>query len=78
MEINNNELDELVFLSFRYALGRRTYITHTVAHDYISKYWDILKDSTKDRIKKEIKEAIEADLAGDSCDIDNWKTILNL
>ena len=62
--------------SFRYALGRRTYIVTEVVDDILIN-WDKLSRKFKDTIAKEIKEAIENNNAGDQMDIQEWNKILD-
>ncbi len=62
--------------SFRYALGRRTYIVSEVVDDILIN-WDKLSSKFKDTIIKEISEAIENNNAGDQTDIQDWNKILD-
>jgi hypothetical protein len=68
---------DLLVCSFRYALGRRTGIVLSVV-EYLTEDWDGLKEWQQKQIKDDILHAIEHGCAGDDCDIDNWKQILNL
>jgi len=65
----------LIWTSFRYCLGRRSYITSTCA-DFLLTNWDRIDPSNKKLIRQEIQEAIDQDLAGDSMDVEQWKRIL--
>lgn len=77
IEIEPHELNDLLFYSFRYTLGRMTYSVSTVA-GLLTKYWEHLRINDKERIKKEITEAIESGCAGHDCDIAEWRKILEL
>jgi len=71
--ISVEELDELLFLSFRYALGRRTYVVSDVA-SYIMKNKEQLADDTIWRICSEIDQMGEEKL-GDPCDVNVWLSV---
>jgi hypothetical protein len=75
VEITLTELDDLIFLSFRYALGRSTYVTHLVA-DLISKYKECLYSNTINSICNEIIIANGRDNIGDAVDRDIWLKLL--
>ena len=68
---------DFLFLAFRYALGRKTYVVSMVVDELI-KQWPNLNDANKSKIKTEIEQAIYEDLAGWDCDVVEWKKILNL
>ena len=70
--------ENILFMAFRYALGRKTYAVYEVT-ECIKKNWGNLSDNTKSLIKKEIKEAIKNGKAGDkNIDVPLWKSILEL
>jgi hypothetical protein len=70
------EFDEAtLFCAFRYALGRRSYITGIIAKQLI-KYWDLLRKSTKILIVKSISRAIEKNEAGDHLNTDDWLKVI--
>ena len=73
------EVDNIVLLcAFRYALGRRTYITGVISEE-IERNWNKISEEHQNIILKEIKEAIETENAGDiHCDVPCWKKILAL
>ncbi len=52
--MNKQDLDDLLFYAFRYALGRATYAVNDVIH-YLMKYEDDLSDATKRLIIRDIK-----------------------
>ena len=73
---NNWGLNQfLIWTSFRYCLGCRSYITSTCA-DFLLTNWGTIEEENKKLIRREIKEAIEKGLAGDSMDIKQWETLL--
>lgn len=72
-----NLTEDILFLAFRYCLGRRTYVVHDMVETLIDK-WEQLSDRYKFLIQKEIKQAIEDDMAGMDMDVAEWKKVLNL
>lgn len=72
-----NVPEEILFYAFRYALGRRTYAVSDVV-DAILKQWPAITDKTINMMKKEIEEAIDKGHAGDFCDVQEWRKILEL
>jgi hypothetical protein len=56
VEISNYNLNMLAISSFRYALGRMTYIVGETA-DFLNSYKDQLTPNTKALIIREIEEA---------------------
>lgn len=73
-------LDDRIVLScaFRYALGRRTYVTDSVAKTIIDN-WNDLPNTDKERYKKEIRDhKQEFGNLGDDCDEESWNKILEL
>ena len=71
--ISVQELDQLLFLSFRYALGRRTYVVSDVAR-YIMKNKEQFAVSTIQRICSEIDQMGKEKL-GDPCDVSVWLSV---
>jgi len=69
--------EDIIFFAFRYALGRRTGVVGTVV-DHLKEHWSELADHTQVQIKREIKIAIREKRAGMSCDVKNWKEIIEL
>jgi len=63
--------------AFRYALGRKTYVTHAVSNEII-KNWSKITSKTRDKIKNTIKISIDNHKAGSVEDINNWERILKL
>lgn len=75
-KLRQDEFRDLAICAFRYALGRRTYITSAVS-DLIIKHGGDLSHFTRDLMIKEIKEALYQDRAGMDCDKENWIKLLN-
>lgn len=73
-EIRDNQLENLLVYSFRYALGRMTYEVNDVATAII-KHKDVLHPHTRELIKKEIREAVENGEAGMECDVEEWSNV---
>lgn len=73
------DLDNRITLdcAFRYALGRKTYVTESVSNVIID-CWDALPFSQRERIVAEIKKAIEDDRIGMECDRISWQRIVLL
>ena len=69
--------DVVLMCAFRYALGRRSYITGVLV-DVICKEWGSISSNLKRTIKREISEAINDKKAGDGIDIYHWERILAL
>jgi len=74
--MNDYEIDKVLFFSFRYALGRMTYVVGDVC-DLLIKYKDKLSDFHKDLIKKEITLALRDDKAGMEWDRAQWEILLH-
>jgi len=75
MKIENDDDRLLYIAAFRYALGRRTYMPSVIVGK-ILEAWDEFTEHDKSLFKKEIQEAIERGCAGDECDIQAWRRIL--
>lgn len=60
--------------SFRYALGRKTYIVSEVVEN-ILKNWNQLSEKIKINMRKEIKDATDNDNIGDQIDLEQWNKI---
>ena len=72
--VSQKDLDSLLFCSFRYALGRSTYITSVVS-ELIRDYKSALEDNTVRLIQKEIDSAIAHKRAGMDMDVQEWKKL---
>lgn len=57
MDIKNNELADLLFCTFRYAIGRQTYVVE-IACRLISKYQEALDANTKNKLIQELGVAL--------------------
>lgn len=66
--------DLMLICSFRYCLGRKTYVVRNCV-DHLKKHWNKLNRIDKTLIQKEIKEC---DNLGFSCDIQDWNELLRL
>ena len=64
-----------LFASFRYALGRQTYIVSEVVENILAN-WQILSQNTKDKMKAEIKETIKNNNIGHDIDKQSWNKII--
>ena len=76
--LNKNELEvsELTLLaSFRYALGRQSYIVSEVVENVL-KNWKYLSKKFKTKIKEEIEEALKNNNTGSYTDVEQWSRIL--
>ncbi len=75
MNIELKELDELLFMSFRYAFGRRSYIT-SVCGDLLIKYAPDMNVHTKRAISHEILVGINDGVYGMEMDKSGWLLVL--
>lgn len=72
------ELDQkYLFMAFRYALGRKTYVASYVAEEVIKKWFE-LEPQYRTRIQYEIRTAIEIGDAGMDMDVEEWEKVLRL
>lgn len=69
--------EQWLLLSFRYALGRKTYVTDE-CKDWLIEYWDLLRAGYQKQVQQDIRYAIERNEAGMEMDEDCWKEILKL
>lgn len=77
IEIPKHIAKQWLLLSFRYSLGRKTYVTDE-CKDWLEEYWDLLPEGYQRQIHGDIQLAIEQDNAGMDMDIDSWKQVLKL
>lgn len=71
------KISELTLMgSFRYALGRRSYVVAEVVEDILQN-WDVLSEKAKNKMHEEIREAIKNDNFGDHIDFEQWTMILH-
>src|SRR4051794_25946442 len=75
--IDNQTLANLLLCSFRYSLGRMTYITSDCA-DWLTRYWQLMPPAWQKQIHDDIRKAIEQGCAGHDCDVASWRRVLDL
>ena len=71
-----DELNTLLVCSFRYALGRMTYIVSEIVR-IILRHKEELQPKTKKLMIREIKWALDHNQAGMQCDRQQWERLLN-
>lgn len=72
------KLDEkILFMAFRYALGRMTYVVNEVADTLVDK-WEEISPRYQKLIHKEIKQAIADKNAGMEMDVEQWEIVLKM
>ena len=71
MNIKTEDFNWLVFAAFRYALGRKTYITSTVARIMMD-HSQFLHPKDLRKYVTEIQEAIDSGEAGMDMDVEEW------
>jgi hypothetical protein len=76
INIQNDEFGDLIICAFRYALGRKTYITSTIA-ELILKYKHLLDDNHCEVIIRGIWRAFETNNYGMEMDKEIWQKVLN-
>ena len=76
IDFKDDSRDVLIY-AFRYALGRSSYSTSTIA-DLIIANWGVLSEGDKSLYKREIQEAIDESRYGMDMDKVNWERILTL
>ena len=75
LDKNEIKISELTLVaSFRYALGRRSYIVSEVVENILSN-WQNLSEKMKINIKNEIDEAVAHNNFGEQMDLDLWNKI---
>lgn len=75
ISLGTEDLDTILFLAFRYALPRHTYVTVEVA-DLIKKYIQILHPGTLRQISAEIQKEIVTDKTMWQCDQIMWMGVV--
>lgn len=75
--INIRTFQILLLESFRYCLGRRTYAVSDCV-ELLTEHWKLLPEGYQKQMHGDISHAIEHKMAGDDCDIVEWKKILEL
>jgi len=69
--------EDILFYSFRYALGRSTYAVSDVV-EAITENWEDLSDKFKQQVKSEIRKAEMMKQAGMPMDSSEWQKVLKL
>ena len=70
--MKTNDINTLIICSFRYALGRKTYVVQEII-DIIHRHYDDLNFSAKNLIVREIRKEIVCNNAGMTCDQRDWQ-----
>lgn len=74
MILNHSEAQALIICSFRYALGRRSYVVSEIC-EIIKNKIGYLDYETVKLIYWEIQDAINAGNAGDQMDVVEWEKL---
>lgn len=69
--LTQDEYDTLFFCAFRYALGRKTYITGVVS-ELIRDHLDLISTDFKVKAAADLDRAISSGFAGMQCDVAEW------
>lgn len=69
--------ESILFIAFRYALGRMTYVVGEVVESLITN-WSNLTYEHQYLIQEEIKKSIQDKNAGMKMDVEQWSKILEL
>jgi len=75
LKLSVDDESMILLSSFRYAFGRRTYITKWTV-DVLLSNWEFLKKNHQEIIISNIEAGISNGVAGDDCDIEDWRRIL--
>ena len=73
-KISNETLANLLLCSFRYSLGRMTYVTGS-CREWLETYWQLLPHGWQEQIHRDIDHAIERGAAGHACDVEQWRKV---
>ncbi len=76
LKLKDDDFRDLAFCTFRYALGRHTYIVGTVV-GLLIRYVDDIGENTRALMAKEIKEELKSEYAY-KCDNDEWLRLLKV
>lgn len=74
--IQPDEFGDLILCAFRYALGRKTYITSTIS-ELIIKYKDNIDENDKEVITRDIRRSFETNNYGMEMDKEIWEKVLS-
>lgn len=77
MQITQTQLESLLIMAVRYALGRTTYVTQEVL-DLLIEYAGDINQRTRTQLAKEIQAAIDRDEAGMDMDVAVWREALEV
>lgn len=77
MRIPIEDQPDLLLYAFRYTLGRATPATASVSR-VLRNAWPSMSLSERNLYQHEIEAAIHDHNAGMRCDVDAWKTVLDL
>lgn len=74
--VTKRQLSIWLLRSFRYCLGRHTYVVSDCADD-LKKYWEVMPEGYRKQIVDDIKHYLEHLLEGEHiCDIKTWTKLL--
>lgn len=79
-KLDTDDLNDLIICAFRYALGRRTYIVHTIS-EIIKANFSALDSRTIDVMLQDIERQHEYEKVGiekafgDDCDRERWMEV---
>ena len=79
-KLDTDDLNDLIVCAFRYALGRRTYIVHTIT-EIIKTNLSALESNTIEVMLRDIERQHEYEKVGlekafgDDCDRDRWMEV---
>jgi hypothetical protein len=76
-QVPTRDLQMMLLSAFRYSLGRTTYMS-SVCVEWLTKWWGILPEDYKRQIHDDINRAIKLKIAGNECDIIEWKKLLEI
>lgn len=65
----------MVLAAFRYCLGRQSYIVGSCV-SWLIEYWEEIDPNTKKIILEETIDCLNKGLAGDNCDVEQWKKLV--
>ena len=73
--VKKEDFKDVAYCAFRYALGRKTYISKSIA-EFLIAHKDDLSEGAQKGIMVEIEMAIADGEAGAQMDIDSWKQVV--
>ena len=80
VKVSHEDLYSFLHCAVQYAVGRRSYITSTVA-DQVRRYWHHLDINEQRTLTRNLRADLEVyaraeKLAGDACDDQSWRDLL--